>query len=302
MLNGRVYGARRIDAQNTNMFVTAKDEEPEFVEWGYGGMGSVKAGKQNGGGGQWSRLQSDKAMGSGGAGAGVDDNLDDGGGMEWVRKRKEKRDREAKEREEKAKGGGVVEASSPVDTVHNQPSDPPLVEEQPSSKDISSPSPESSPTQDEPSQEPIHVTTTVTVPAPPPRPHHRTSSYSSSINTLHSLVNPNVNVTSSPGLEGDNNKGEVMVSSPLGGPFVLGGGGAAIESVEVSVGGIDDDDEDDDEDDEKVDDGDASASESESESDSEVDDEDEDDAQQIRRTALSRGAGVEKISRHKEDS
>ena len=48
MLNGRVYRGRQIDGQNTNLFVTAKDEEPEFVEWGYGGMGSVKAGKQHG--------------------------------------------------------------------------------------------------------------------------------------------------------------------------------------------------------------------------------------------------------------
>ncbi|KIM87465.1 hypothetical protein PILCRDRAFT_85905 [Piloderma croceum F 1598] len=271
MLNGRVYGARRIDAQNTNMFVTAKDEEPEFVEWGYGGMGSVKAGKQNGGGGQWSRLQSDKAMGSGGAGAGVEDNLDDGGGMEWVRKRKEKKEREAREREEKAKG--VVEVSlSPADTaVLNQPSDPPLVEEQqqqqqqPSSKDIFPPSSESavsSPTQPTtPQDEPTHhITTTVTVPAPPPRPHHRTSSYSSSINTLHSHVNSNVNVNLA-GSEGDSRDRVEMVSSPLGGSFVLGaGGGGGIESVSVGAS-----------------DGDASGSESESESDSEVEADDDDD-------------------------
>ncbi|KIJ63307.1 hypothetical protein HYDPIDRAFT_29565 [Hydnomerulius pinastri MD-312] len=43
MLNGRIYGAKRHAAQiKANPFATARDE-PEFVEWGYGGMGSVHA-------------------------------------------------------------------------------------------------------------------------------------------------------------------------------------------------------------------------------------------------------------------
>jgi hypothetical protein len=42
MLNGRVYGSKRALAQQ-NLFETAKTEEQEFVEWGYGGMGAVKS-------------------------------------------------------------------------------------------------------------------------------------------------------------------------------------------------------------------------------------------------------------------
>ncbi|KAG1751504.1 uncharacterized protein EDB91DRAFT_610356 [Suillus paluster] len=38
MLNGRVYGSKR--QTPTKPFASARDE-PEFVEWGYGGMGSV---------------------------------------------------------------------------------------------------------------------------------------------------------------------------------------------------------------------------------------------------------------------
>ncbi|KAH7890014.1 hypothetical protein F5I97DRAFT_627702 [Phlebopus sp. FC_14] len=42
MLNGRVYGVLSLVNQNVNPFASARDE-PEFVEWGYGGMGSVQA-------------------------------------------------------------------------------------------------------------------------------------------------------------------------------------------------------------------------------------------------------------------
>ncbi|KAI0688315.1 hypothetical protein C8T65DRAFT_122724 [Cerioporus squamosus] len=52
MLNGRVYGARR--KPNANPFANVRTDEPEFVEWGYGGMGSVKnASGQNS---MWSRV------------------------------------------------------------------------------------------------------------------------------------------------------------------------------------------------------------------------------------------------------
>ncbi|KAF9228697.1 hypothetical protein BS17DRAFT_763426 [Gyrodon lividus] len=43
MLNGRIYGGKRYAAQTlANPFANVRDE-PEFVEWGYGGMGSVQA-------------------------------------------------------------------------------------------------------------------------------------------------------------------------------------------------------------------------------------------------------------------
>ncbi|GLB35475.1 hypothetical protein LshimejAT787_0210400 [Lyophyllum shimeji] len=112
MLNGRVYGAaKRQRDPNANPFANARDDEPEFVEWGYGGMGSVRGGRHagvtgDGKGTRWERLQSDATfMGTGvkkGVG-GADVDEDDGSGMGWVRKRKEQRERERKEREEKEK-------------------------------------------------------------------------------------------------------------------------------------------------------------------------------------------------------
>ena len=226
MLNGRVYGGRRIDGQNTNLFVTAKDEEPEFVEWGYGGMGSVKAGKQHGGT-QWSRLQSDSGVGGGG----VDDD-DDGGGMGWVRKRKEARERERREREEKEARDRLEAETEPVapPAIDNQPSDPPpppssSVAEQ---QDQSSPIAPSSgidevlrsplttaPDQAQPpddncppadADEKQFVTCAVNVPAPHHHHHsHRTASYTG-LNP--SQGNSSANLS---GLEAD----KEMVSSPL---------------------------------------------------------------------------------------
>jgi hypothetical protein len=114
MLNGRVYGAKK----NTNPFANARDEEPEFVEWGYGGMGSVKGAKSAGVGNNWHRLQGGSAMGTpdkprihvgvGGVSAGMgatDVDLDDGSGLSWV---KEKRERKAREEKEREKGENVA--------------------------------------------------------------------------------------------------------------------------------------------------------------------------------------------------
>ncbi|KAG8742662.1 hypothetical protein FRC10_001145 [Ceratobasidium sp. 414] len=81
MLNGRVYGARRAKER----LQPQPSMEPEFSEWGYGGMGSV------GSSGEYGKLQSNSSA------VGGDD---DGSGMTWARKRKEKRERE--EREKKA--------------------------------------------------------------------------------------------------------------------------------------------------------------------------------------------------------
>ncbi|KAG8698508.1 hypothetical protein FRC09_007200 [Ceratobasidium sp. 395] len=84
MLNGRVYGARRAKER----LQPQASMEPEFSEWGYGGMGSV------GTSGEYGKLQSSSSAVGGG------DDDDDGSGMTWIRKRKEKRERE--EREKKA--------------------------------------------------------------------------------------------------------------------------------------------------------------------------------------------------------
>jgi hypothetical protein len=70
------------------------------VEWGYGGMGSVRSG------GMWAKVQSDqktflghtKERGRAGAPAAeADDDDDDGSGMGWVKKRREERERQKRE-------------------------------------------------------------------------------------------------------------------------------------------------------------------------------------------------------------
>ncbi|KAJ7491202.1 hypothetical protein FB451DRAFT_634191 [Mycena latifolia] len=61
MLNGRVYGSRNANGTH-NPFGNARDDEPEFVEWGYGGMGSVRNGHA-----AWGRVQA----GSGGGASAV---------------------------------------------------------------------------------------------------------------------------------------------------------------------------------------------------------------------------------------
>jgi len=135
MLNGRIYGAKPVNRISENPFANARDDEPEFVEWGYGGMGSVKGarsagvvGNNAGGTVNWERLLGGSTVsgqgshsgwmvpggGRGGAGSrrrqekeeprerrtdevGEDGEEDDGSGLAWIRKRR-------KLREEKEKG------------------------------------------------------------------------------------------------------------------------------------------------------------------------------------------------------
>ncbi|KAF9501180.1 hypothetical protein BDN71DRAFT_1439480 [Pleurotus eryngii] len=101
MLNGRVYGHRRNSSNpNGNPFANARDEaDPEFVEWGYGGMGSVRNGSGVGHG-VWGRLQSEGTA-LGGGGKTDDEELDDGSGMGWVRKRREQKERKEREEQER---------------------------------------------------------------------------------------------------------------------------------------------------------------------------------------------------------
>ncbi|KAF4615091.1 hypothetical protein D9613_003284 [Agrocybe pediades] len=119
MLNGRVYGQKRphTSPAANNPFASARDDEDEFVEWGYGGMGSVKGAKSAGvgvgraGGGvvNWERLHGGVGVGGAGRGANaeaarkareVQEEEDDGSGMGWVRKRREERERKKRELEE----------------------------------------------------------------------------------------------------------------------------------------------------------------------------------------------------------
>ncbi|KAF5330958.1 hypothetical protein D9619_006046 [Psilocybe cf. subviscida] len=147
MLNGRVYGSKRAGG-NPNPFANARDEEPEFVEWGYGGMGSAKSARSAGAasGVNWERVAgaSDGAArtgvggtrrshgdgndalrketgfggtaGLGTVGGAVEE--DDGSGMGWVKRRREERERkarEAKEKEEKEKAEAAAKAASASD-------------------------------------------------------------------------------------------------------------------------------------------------------------------------------------------
>lgn len=113
MLNGRVYGSKRNPP--TNPFANVRDE-PEFVEWGYGGMGSVNCSSDSkysvlakGAPALLSHGQAKSPGPRGGAtepverndGVGVPapDDEDDGSGMGWVKKRRLERERLAREKE-----------------------------------------------------------------------------------------------------------------------------------------------------------------------------------------------------------
>lgn len=94
MLNGRVYGGGK------SLFASAPDKEPEFVEWGYGGMGSVKSQREVGGR-MWDKVQSESGMIG-------DCDDDDGGGMTWVKRRREERERKARQEEAEQKSKEAV--------------------------------------------------------------------------------------------------------------------------------------------------------------------------------------------------
>jgi len=128
LLNGRVYGAQKPPRNlSTNAFGNAPDEEPEFVEWGHGGMGSVRAG------GMWAKVQSNQKLlighteerGRRGIPAVSHVDEDDGGGMGWVKRRREERERN--KLEEQAAGEATsntngVATSSPSSDATSPPS------------------------------------------------------------------------------------------------------------------------------------------------------------------------------------
>ncbi|TFY59928.1 hypothetical protein EVJ58_g5465 [Rhodofomes roseus] len=103
LLNGRVYGAKRYN--NANPFANVRSEEPKFVEWGFGGMGSVQS--SGVGANIWSKVQS-----SGGVSIGAHEETtarsrassagddDDGSGMAWVKKRRARKEQEQQKPEQ----------------------------------------------------------------------------------------------------------------------------------------------------------------------------------------------------------
>lgn len=98
MLNGRAYGSKRRPLKN--IFANVH-EEPEFVEWGYGGMGSISCSSDSkysvlakGAPALLSHGHAQKVVVGGAARERKDG--DDGSGMEWVRKRRQERERRAR--------------------------------------------------------------------------------------------------------------------------------------------------------------------------------------------------------------
>jgi len=128
MLNGRVYGAPKLKG---NPFDNVRDEaDPEFVEWGYGGMGSVSGGRAAGmSGTRWERLQSGQSP--------DDPSLDDGSsGMGWVKKRREARERTKAKEEGKneAQAADSCDASAPKPDLESSATAPVANPEENSSK------------------------------------------------------------------------------------------------------------------------------------------------------------------------
>lgn len=119
MLNGRVYGAPRDPSPGR---AGRSFEEPKFVEWGYGGMGSVQNQTlaKGGAAADWGKLQSNaRTIASGDADAettAAAEDEDDGSGMAWVRRRraqkeKERLEKERQEREAAAAAPAAVPAA-----------------------------------------------------------------------------------------------------------------------------------------------------------------------------------------------
>ncbi|KII89288.1 hypothetical protein PLICRDRAFT_603031 [Plicaturopsis crispa FD-325 SS-3] len=255
MLNGRVYGGGRNDLRNKNLFASARDEEPAFVEWGYGGMGSVHAQHS-----VWGKLQSTgSAVGGDAPGrtSSADDD-DDGSGIGWVKRRREQREREKAAAEAAKALESVVEGdptspTSPVAEGASSPPPPHSTSPPPVSASPRAMSPVADHTPKDEDKGAEHVLTVASVPAPP---HH---------------VRTNSRIASRSGSYKEESKGEALAAQTP----------------------VQDDDADDDED--KQDDDEEESEETRSASDDEDEDE-EDETQGL----MVVGAGVEKISRHKD--
>jgi len=160
-----VYGASRY--QNG----PAKHVEPEFVEWGYGGMGSVKsASTAPRTAHDWGKVQSNQRV------AAVVEDEDDGSGMGWVKKRRQQREAEKKDREEK-EARDKAEATKAEERKELHISPPILqqpvseVSPPPTAKSATSKTPYPPHLQRRDSADSTHVYTT-TLPPPPHGPHH----------------------------------------------------------------------------------------------------------------------------------
>ncbi|KAI8999070.1 hypothetical protein BD414DRAFT_505647 [Trametes punicea] len=256
MLNGRVYGAKR--NANANPFANVRSEEPEFVEWGYGGMGSVKssAGQSQ----IWSRVQKGNvAIGGGdqsawGARSAAAEE-DDGSGMAWVKRRRQQREREQREREEREKAEAEARKSkvaseiaeqkdadeAKADAMESPEAESEGVSTAPTSATAtvtaspisSTPLPLETPQTAAPYEE--HITQTVSIPAP--TPHHRHHHSHSHPHHHHglplSLILPNVERRES----ADTARGLPFVLSSSAVATPVSAGEAAEDSQDTPIAG-----------------------------------------------------------------
>ncbi|KLO19742.1 hypothetical protein SCHPADRAFT_885326 [Schizopora paradoxa] len=332
LLNGRVYGYS--GARSGNPFKNVKDQEPEFVEWGHGGMGSIHA--NSGHGSEWARLQSNKKLSVGHAeGQNEGDGDDDGSGMGWVKRRREQREKERKEREAKEKAEGLegkgdavgtearigavetpsitIRSASPLTGVGEDDSrGGDRVEESASAnagttaKSVAETSSTTPAQTKEGSTQPTeaapeHVYTAVTLPAHLPKHHHRDQVHRSASAGSSHVSTPVTEHPSANILAGTSSSSSSATMLPFGAAGTpsrsspLADSSITIETASlVSPGALS-----------------VSSSSSTEDSDSEdeverEDDEDEDEDDEVldeaeeeaRKTALS--AGVEKVSKHKD--
>ena len=253
MLNGRVYGRRPSSADPER----AKNHrqanyEPEFVEWGYGGMGSVnddhsrvRNGSVGSVGPDWAKLQSrGKVLGEGDD---ADPDGDDGSGMGWVRRRREQREREMRDKENREvtptgravpeielhaherEGMGWVrrrreQREREIRDKENREGTQtyaavPEIEVHPPERDGSN-APEPSPHHQPKDGEEHHIYRAVSVPAPHHHRHHKSGDMSAS---------GSVTPTSSPSLSRVNSAGSVSLTRT---PSLGSRGGALLALAE----------------------------------------------------------------------
>jgi len=276
MLNGRVYGGSRLRQPANPKHV---EPEPEFVEWGYGGMGSNRGASAST---AYAKVQSSHKNV-------VAEDDDDGSGMGWVRKRREAREREKREREEReaAQKGQEQPSSHETDgtSATREVSDttiPPSVKDRSDSTDLPS---DIDGTLDILAA-PEHITQAIAIP-PVHHHHHHHLARPSSVRRGSGTVTPGsgASIISRP-----SNDSTHTIGSLASGPPAHSGSSLRNElevaALESSSQSSDDGDEDD-----------SSNEDGTEREDCREDDEDELEGGD-RRT--SRCAGIEKISRHKD--
>ena len=169
MLNGRVYGRKRpYNQASTNPFATVRDTEPEFVEWGYGGMGSNKSNTNSSMGSAWRAVQN----GSNASAYGNDE--DDASGMAWVKKRRAEREKAKLAAENKGQESGDARQPPPTIVEEEEVQETPRLPEEDNIPHPSVDTPTVAPPE-QPHEQLKHVTTAVNL--PPSRPHKRESPF-----------------------------------------------------------------------------------------------------------------------------